>query len=155
LRRHAAARSPPDIAPLDFQRDPLVRGRLPRHPFLRAPPLAVRDRPGLPFLVFFPAIIVSVVVFDRGIGRHRDDPQHRPGALLRPAARLLRRPRGDNILSVAVFFTTGLFIAPITEALHGAYVEAEEGQQETDRARPRPVLVRLESDRDWLRPGLM
>jgi two-component sensor histidine kinase len=90
----------------------------------------------LPFLFFFPAIILSAVVFDRGSGIF--------AALLSTALAvyyfvppfhsfvILDTETG---LNVALFLGTSLFIAIVTESLHIAYVEAEQAHAEITAAR--------------------
>ncbi|ONG50205.1 hypothetical protein BKE38_18905 [Pseudoroseomonas deserti] len=90
----------------------------------------------LPFLLFFPAIILSAVLLDRGSGIF--------AALLStglavyyfvPPIHSFAIPNAETALNVALFLGSGLFIALITESLHIAYVEAEKAHAEILSAR--------------------
>ncbi|MGG5824083.1 sensor histidine kinase, partial [Falsiroseomonas sp. HW251] len=92
--------------------------------------------PVLPYLLFFPAIITSAVILDRGSGIF--------ATLLSAALALYNfvEPIGtfqiadtETALSISLFIVIGLFIAILTEALHLAYVEVDEGRRATDEAR--------------------
>lgn len=90
----------------------------------------------LPFLLFFPAIIVSAVVLDRGSGFFATG----LGALLaiyffvQPVGSFAL-PTSEDTVSVLLFLFTGAFICALTESLHVAYVEAEAAKQEAEASR--------------------
>jgi two-component system, sensor histidine kinase PdtaS len=105
------------------------------------------DLLSLPFLLFFPAIILSAVVFNRGSGV--------VATLLSaalavyffvPPLRSFAIPDPETAISVGLFVLTGLLIALIIEALHGAYVELEQAHAETEQARKAAEEVARERD---------
>ena len=94
------------------------------------------DRPILPFLLFFPAIILSAMVLNRGSGF--------VATLLStvlsiyffiPPIRSFAIPNTETAISVGLFVFTGLLMAAVIEALHGAYVEVEQARAEAEEAR--------------------
>ncbi|MFC7739193.1 sensor histidine kinase [Roseomonas sp. GCM10028921] len=94
------------------------------------------EQVALPFLLFFPSIIVSAVLFDRGSGIF--------ATLLSAALALyyfvppvhsFAIPNTETAVSITLFLIVGLFIALVTEALHIAYVEVEKGHAEVEAAR--------------------
>ncbi|MBV1800312.1 DUF4118 domain-containing protein [Siccirubricoccus sp. G192] len=105
------------------------------------------DLLALPFLLFFPAIILSAVVFNRGSGV--------VATLLSAALAVyffvppfhsFAIPDTETAISVGLFVLIGLLIAVIIEALHGAYVEAEQAHAETEEARRMAEQVARERD---------
>ena len=101
------------------------------------------DRPILPFLLFFPAIILSAVVLNRGSGF--------VATLLStvlsiyffiPPTRSFTIPDTETAISVGLFVFTGLLIATIIEALHTAYVEVEQAHTKAEElVRERDLLL--------------
>jgi two-component system, sensor histidine kinase PdtaS len=94
------------------------------------------ERPTLPFLLFFPAIILSSVLFDRGSGIVATLLSTALAAVyFVPAPFSFAIPDGETALAVTLFLITGLLIAAITEALHVAYVELEQAHSVLAQAR--------------------
>src|SRR3954454_12467169 len=105
------------------------------------------DRPTLPFLLFFPAIIFSAIVFNRGSGV--------VATLLStvlsvyffvPPIHSFAIPDAETAVSVGLFIFTGLLIAIVIEALHTAYVEVEQAHAAADEARRAAEEVAHERD---------
>ncbi|MCW8086638.1 sensor histidine kinase [Sabulicella glaciei] len=105
------------------------------------------EQQGLPFLFFFPAIILSAVVFDRGSGIFATllsavlavyffFPPHGSFAVLDRSA----------LVSIALFTVTGLFVALVTEALHLAYQNVEKLREQAEEARRHAEEVAHERD---------
>jgi two-component sensor histidine kinase len=94
--------------------------------------------PIIPFLFFLPAVILSSVVFNRGSGFFATllSAMLAVYFFVEPVHSLALQKTSDTI-NVGLFCAVGLFIAFITEALHLAYVEAEEARAATDAARAR------------------
>jgi two-component sensor histidine kinase len=94
------------------------------------------ERPTAPYLTFFPAIVISAVLFGRGSGIWATiisavlgvyffvEPVHSFAIL-----------DTDTAVGLGLFVVSGFAIAAITEALHLAYVEVEAGQGELGKAR--------------------
>jgi two-component sensor histidine kinase len=85
----------------------------------------------LPFLLFLPAVIVSAVLFDRGSGF--------VATALSVLGALYFFADDDgsnrrNALGVLLFCAVGGFIAFTTEALHNAFIEAEDAHQQVATA---------------------
>jgi two-component system, sensor histidine kinase PdtaS len=80
----------------------------------------------IPFLLFLPAVIVAAVVFDRGSGLVATA----VSAILSLYFFIGDGASASNILRLVIFCVVGTFIAVMTEALHAAYVEAEEDHRE-------------------------
>ncbi|WP_043360496.1 sensor histidine kinase [Belnapia sp. F-4-1] len=79
------------------------------------------NKPGLPFLLFFPAVIVAGLAFDRGTGIYA---ALLSGAfavwfLLEPGG-LLRITDASDLLALMIFLAIALFTAFLMEALHVA-----------------------------------
>lgn len=105
------------------------------------------DQHSLPFLLFFPAIILSAVVFDRGSGVFAT---LLSAALaiyffVPPFGAFLLEERAAAI-SAVLFVLTGLFVALVTEALHVAFLEVEALRQESERERRRAEETAHERD---------
>jgi two-component sensor histidine kinase len=107
------------------------------------------DLRGHPFLLFFPVIILSGVVFDRGtaffatllsaamVAYYLLPPQHSLGV-----------EQARDVVALAVFIATGVVTALLIEALHLAYVEiAEAHDRLSSTARDRAVLLKELSHR--------
>ena len=92
--------------------------------------------PVLPYLLFFPAIIISAVILDRGSGIFATL-LSAPLALYNFVEPIgtLKIPNTEAGLSIGLFVAVGLFIAILTEALHLAYVDAADAHRQTDEAR--------------------
>src|SRR5687767_13862177 len=107
------------------------------------------DLRGHPFLLFFPAIILSGVLFDRGtaffatllsavlVAYYLLPPQYSLGI-----------EQARDVVALAVFISTGVVTALLIEALHLAYVEiAEAHDRLSSTARDRAVLLKELSHR--------
>jgi two-component sensor histidine kinase len=107
------------------------------------------DLRGHPFLLLFPAIILSGVVFDRGTAFYAT----LLGAALiayffLPPHRSFGIEEARDVVGLAVFITTGILTALLIEALHGAYVDLAEAHDRLDStARDRAVLLQELSHR--------
>ena len=75
--------------------------------------------PGLPFLLFFPAIITAGVIFDRGTGIYATFLSAILAAyyFIEPV-RSLQIVRATDLLSLTAFVSIALFTASVLEALH-------------------------------------
>lgn len=89
----------------------------------------------LPFLPFLPAIMISAGFLNRGSGIFATFLSTALAVyFFVPPTHSFGVETADNMISVAVFFGTSIFIAIITEALHLAYTELEQSHAETQVA---------------------
>ena len=82
----------------------------------------------LPFLLFLPAVIAAAVVFDRGSGFIATLLSAILALYFFMGDQPLSMPAPKSILGLMIFCGVGAFIAATTEALHAAYVEAEQAR---------------------------
>ncbi|MBE7158412.1 MAG: DUF4118 domain-containing protein [Rhodospirillales bacterium] len=106
-----------------------------------------RDTPGLPFLLFFPAIILSAVYLGRGSGLLATV----LSALL--ALYFFVAPThsfavvdSNSEVSLFLFVAVGVFISLIVGTLRKAYVEVEQAHREIDDARQRAEEAHHEAE---------
>jgi two-component sensor histidine kinase len=94
--------------------------------------------PVFPFLPFLPAVNLATEIFNRGSGFFATALSAVLAVyfFVEPTYSLVLRATSDTI-NVALFCVIGFFIAAVIEALHLAYVEAEQAHAETDAARAR------------------
>jgi len=84
----------------------------------------------LPFLLFLPAVIAAAVMFDRGSGFVATVLSAILALFFFMGQGPLSSPAPTAILGLVIFCAVGAFIAATTEALHAAYVEAEQARRD-------------------------
>ena len=82
----------------------------------------------LPFLLFLPAVIAAAVVFDRGSGFVATVLSAVLALYFFMGGQPHSMPAPKSMLGLVIFCGVGAFIAATTEALHAAYVAAEQAR---------------------------
>jgi len=110
---------------------------------------ALRDPlPGYPFLLFFPVIIISSVLFDRGNGVFATILSALAVAYMMAPRGVLAVQQPQDFIALLVFLGVGLSMAVLIEALHRAYVNLAKSHAKLEAAaNERAVLFRELSHR--------
>jgi two-component sensor histidine kinase len=100
------------------------------------------DMSGYPFLLFFPTIILSGIVFNRGNGVLATILSAMLAVyFLIPPIGTLTVASAEDFVAVALFMAIGIITAMLVEALHVAFVQLAESHSQIERAAHQQAIL--------------
>ncbi len=102
--------------------------------------------PGFPYLLFFPAVILSGVLLDRGSGFVAALVSAALGIFFVPPVGSLAVASPQDALGAALYLAIALAVAALVEALHRAHAETVRAHAEAEAARARAEAGERERD---------